>query len=181
MDQYNEIITSRDAWSIIDDESASSDSQSSTVDFRPTVSAHRLKLLVEQVTDRYSPLQQFSQRLRFLVNVQLPLIESYYDRLSASLDAFESLSLAFVRAVPGTLGGERRDGGRLTNGTEGLTRLCKALVSAKLIQSALETWGEDVVRDPSSRAFSNKYLVYLSSFSWNCGQKLLKTLKWVYA
>lgn len=115
---------------------------------RPTVSARRLRLLVEQVTDRYAPLPQFSQRTRFLINVQLPLLESYHARISSSLDAHESLSSALVRAVPGALGGaagDHRDRGRLTSGVEGVTRLCKALVSAKWISMAMKGWGEDLV------------------------------------
>lgn len=153
--QYNELITASDAWLIADDDSSSSPEDSSTTsrEVRPTVSARRLKLLVEQVTDRYAPLPQFSQRTRFLINVQLPLLESYHARISSSLDAHESLSSALVRAVPGALGGatgDHRDRGRLTNGVEGVTRLCKALVSAKWISMAMKGWGEDLVSSPDA-------------------------------
>lgn len=149
--QYNELITASDAWLISDDDGTSSNSDESIVilrEVRPTVSARRLKLLVEQVTDRYSPLPQFAQRTRFLINVQIPLLESYHGRISASLDAHESLSSVLVRAVPGALSGSTGDGrdrGRLTSGVEGVTRLCKALVSAKWIALAMKGWGEDLV------------------------------------
>ncbi|KAI0047816.1 hypothetical protein FA95DRAFT_1540756 [Auriscalpium vulgare] len=145
LDQYHEIISAPDAWTIVDDEPNVDGAP--PPDTHPTISARRLKSLVEQVTDRYSPLPQFTQRTRFLINVQLPLLEQYHGRISSSLDAFESLSSAFARAVPGALGtsaSEGKDRGHLTSGTEGVMRLCKALVSAKTIAVAMEGWGEDL-------------------------------------
>lgn len=146
MDQYVEIISSQDAWLIADD---SGDAEETTIDreLKPTNSARRVKALVEQVTDRYSPLPQFTQRTRFLITVQLPLLESYHARISSSLDAFETLSSTLMRAVPGALSsdvGRVGDSRRLTSGVEGVQRLCKALVSAKYIAVAMEAWGEDL-------------------------------------
>ncbi|KAI0344153.1 hypothetical protein BDW22DRAFT_1355453 [Trametopsis cervina] len=146
MDQYLEIISANDAWLIADENIEDEDS---TIDreLKPTNSARRVKALVEQVTDRYSPLPQFVQRTRFLITVQLPLLESYHARISSSLDAFETLSSAFMRAVPGSLGtdtGRTKDSKSLTAGVEGVQRLCKALVSAKYTAAAMESWGEDL-------------------------------------
>ncbi|KAI0032485.1 TIP-1 family-domain-containing protein [Vararia minispora EC-137] len=143
LEQYNDIISSQEAWTIADGENADGSSSAHDSDLRPTVSARRLKALVEQITDRYSPLPQFTQRTRFLIHVQLPLLESYHARVSASLDAFETLASALVRAVPGALGDRGRNA-HLTSGAEGATRLCKALVSAKWMSAAMEAWGEDL-------------------------------------
>ena len=105
--------------------------------------------------DRYSPLPSFNQRTRFLLSVQLPLLNLYSGRINSSLDAFETLSSAFVRAVPGALNvslGGKEEGGihvdtrGLTSGVEGVQRLCKALLSAKFIEISMEGWGEDLVR-----------------------------------
>lgn len=105
--------------------------------------------------DRYSPLPHFTQRTRFLISVQLPLLEQYHSRISSSLDAFETLSSAFVRAVPGALGvsigaggveeSVNVDTGKLTSGVEGVQRLCKALVSARFVEGAMERWGDELV------------------------------------
>ncbi|KAF9229614.1 hypothetical protein BS17DRAFT_805254 [Gyrodon lividus] len=147
-DQYHEIISASDAWVIADDdrhESAENlTSQGSAL--RATNSSRRIKALVEQVTDRYSPLPPFRQRTRFLIHVQLPILELYYSRISSSLDAFETLSSALVRAVPGALGveGAKTDTQRLTGGVEGSQRLCKALLSARYIENAMQNWGEEV-------------------------------------
>ncbi|KAI0336160.1 hypothetical protein GY45DRAFT_1316243 [Cubamyces sp. BRFM 1775] len=148
MDQYLEIISAADAWLIADeDEDADADVRAAERELRPTNSARRVKALVEQVTDRYSPLPQYPQRTRFLIVVQLPLLESYHARISSSLDAFETLSSTIMRAVPGALGsgdGRGGDSRRLTAGVEGVQRLCKALVSAKYVAKAMEVWGEDL-------------------------------------
>ncbi|OJT09596.1 RAD50-interacting protein 1 [Trametes pubescens] len=147
MDQYLEIISASDAWLIADEEEDTDhDVRVAERELRPTNSARRMKALVEQVTDRYSPLPQYSQRTRFLIVVQLPLLESYHARISSSLDAFETLSSSLMRAVPGALGAGdgRGDSRRLTGGVEGVQRLCKALVSAQYLANAMETWGEDL-------------------------------------
>ncbi|KAF7320188.1 hypothetical protein MKEN_00803300 [Mycena kentingensis (nom. inval.)] len=148
--QYNDIVSAIDAWQIAPDEA---EEEGSPQDLRSTTSARRLKALVEQVTDRYSPLPQFAHRTRFLINVQIPLLENYYGRLLSSLDAFETLSSAFVRAVPGALavslggrdeGSVRVDGRRLTAGVEGVQRLCKAWLSSRYMEAAMEGWGEEL-------------------------------------
>ncbi|KAF7792494.1 hypothetical protein EIP86_003535 [Pleurotus ostreatoroseus] len=144
-EQYIEIISAPDAWLIAEDSGEEEDESPIDRELKPTNSARRVKALVEQVTDRYSPLPQFVQRTRFLIVVQLPLLEQYHARIAASLDAFETLSSSLLRAVPGALADAgRTDSKRLTSGVEGVQRLCKALVSAKYLAAAMEAWGEDV-------------------------------------
>ena len=134
--------------------------------------------------DRYSPLPHFTQRTRFLISVQLPLLEYYHDRISSSLDAFETFSSVFVRAVPGSLGvslGREEEAGvnvdtkRLTSGVEGVQRLSKALVSAKFLGMAMEAWGEELVRtvlvhDVICRPLN---MFWLHSSSSNFGPRLV--------
>ncbi|KIJ45675.1 hypothetical protein M422DRAFT_227406 [Sphaerobolus stellatus SS14] len=145
-DQYNEIITSVDAWQIADDVDET-DQVVLETDIRPTNSARRVKSLVEQITDRYQPLPRFTARTRFLIAVQLPILESYHSRITSSLDAFETLSSSFARVVPGALAGQvghGSDARGLTGGTDGLGRLIKAGVSAHYIALEMERWGEDL-------------------------------------
>ncbi|KAI0706059.1 RINT-1 family protein [Cytidiella melzeri] len=146
MDQYMGIISANDAW-LVADENIKDEENVIDRELKPTNSARRVKALVEQVTDRYLLLPQFVQRTRFMITVQLPLLESYHARISSSLDAFETLSSSFMRAVPGSLGaetGRTKDSKSLTTGVEGVQRLCKALVSAKYAAAAMEAWGEDL-------------------------------------
>ncbi|KAF5374888.1 hypothetical protein D9758_000035 [Tetrapyrgos nigripes] len=148
--QYHDIISSSDAWKVSDD---GPDDDSSTSELKSTNSARRIKELTEQVTDRYSPLPDFVHKTRFLIFLQFPILENYRDRISASLDAFETLSSALVRAVPGALGvslgvkdetNVNVDTRHLTTGVEGVQRLCKALVSCRYVEAAMEDWGEEM-------------------------------------
>ncbi|KAL4068308.1 TIP-1 family-domain-containing protein [Scleroderma yunnanense] len=147
-DQYHEIISASDAWLIADDSpnNPREHIRSYENDLKATNSARRIKALVEQITDRYMPIPSFRQRTQFLVHVQVPVLESYHSRISSSLDAFETLSSALVRAVPGALGVDatKADSRRLTGGVEGSQRLCKALLSARYIEHTMKAWGEEV-------------------------------------
>ncbi|TFK30758.1 RINT-1 family protein [Coprinopsis marcescibilis] len=163
--QFTDIISASDAWIVSDD---ADEEATSTLDIKPTNSARRIKGLVNQITDRFSPLPSPAQRAQFLISMQLPLLDSYRGRIASSLDAFETLSNAFLRAVPGALslslsssgGTVKVDSRNLTTGVAGVQRLCKALVSALYIHSALESWSEDtfflelwqdILRDPLAR------------------------------
>lgn len=162
--QLHEIIAGADAWNISDE--APEESDESQGELKPTTSARQVKALVEQVTgmfgiveidrtpadtsDRYAPLPSPSHRLPFLTTIQLPLLATYLSRVSGSLDAFESLSSAFVRVVPGALAGNTRSGvhidqTKLTSGQAGLERLIKANLSAAYVLSALRVWSDDLV------------------------------------
>jgi len=138
-DLFNAIINAPDAWQIVDDEGEDRE-------FRPTNSARRIKVLVEQVTDRYRVLPQFLHKTRFLIGVQVPILEHYHTRISESLDAFEALSSYFVRAVPGALSGQstNADPKRATTGIEGSSRLIKGYVGAKWVAMVMQNWGENI-------------------------------------
>lgn len=139
-EQYYEIISSTDAWAIADQ-----DEEEEGSDVRYTNSSRRIKALLEQVTDRYQALPRLPQRARFLLQVQLPILDQYRGRIISSLDAFENLSSALARAVPGGLTGQVDMGAkRLTSGVEGASRLVKALISARAIEKAMVGWGEEV-------------------------------------
>ncbi|EJT98224.1 hypothetical protein DACRYDRAFT_71286 [Dacryopinax primogenitus] len=138
--RYDELIAASDAWVIVDDQGTRIDEDA----LRSTNSARRLCALVEQVTDRYAPLPSFSQRTSFLTSVQLPLLEAYHSRVSASLDAFEALSTTFARVVPGALAGQLGAPKDPTFGVEGSDRLIKAWASSEGVITGMERWGEDV-------------------------------------
>ncbi|KAG8748050.1 hypothetical protein FRC10_009802 [Ceratobasidium sp. 414] len=142
--QYNEIIISPDAFAFTNDDGEENQPQS---EIKATNSARRIKALLEQVTERYQPLPHYNQRARFLITVQVPILEAYHARITSSLDAFETLSSAFVRAVPGALAGQVGvgvDTRRLTSGHEGLQRLLKGYASAYAMKNAMQVWGDSL-------------------------------------
>ncbi|KAK8869829.1 hypothetical protein IAR55_000397 [Kwoniella newhampshirensis] len=165
--QLNEIISSSEAWSISDEVLEGEEGQASGL--RPTTSARQVKALVEQIIDRYAPLPELEYKLPFLLSIQLPILSTYQSRISNSLDAFESLSSAFVRAVPGALSGNTRSGvhidqTKLTSGKTGLERLVKALLSGRWVEEGMRKWADDL------------FFVEMSSDLKNATQ-----LKWKFA
>jgi hypothetical protein len=131
--QYNDITSSPNAWDI-DWESVD---QYTT---KPTLSSINLKGLFESVTEIYSSLRPVSFRLRFLLEIQISLLDKYYARLSESISAFESMSSTLSRAV----GSVTAEDAKLVTGMNGLERLCKIYGSLDYMSSCLETWGQDL-------------------------------------
>jgi hypothetical protein len=98
--------------------------------------------------DRYASLPTLKHRYPFLASIQTPLLKSYFSRISGSLDAFETLSSAFVRAVPGALtghGNNVNDPARMTRGVNGLQRLAKAWISAAWVRDGIVAWQDEIV------------------------------------
>ncbi|GAA5884946.1 hypothetical protein JCM6882_007164 [Rhodosporidiobolus microsporus] len=131
--RYFEAIGAPDAWHIIPEEDYDAGEGGSGT--RPTNSALRVKELAEQLADRYRPLP-LRHTLPFLLNLHLPLLQSYAGRITSSLDAFESLSFGLL---PGALGQTTA----ATAGVGGVVRLIRAGVSARWMSERCEEWGED--------------------------------------
>lgn len=111
-------------------------------------------------TDRYAPLPELEYKLPFLLTVQFPILATYQTRISGSLDAFETLSSAFVRAVPGALSGNTRSGinfdqRALTSGKIGVERLVKALLSSDWVGEAMRKWADGIVSYSTSKRYDN--------------------------
>ncbi|OCF36565.1 hypothetical protein I316_01816 [Kwoniella heveanensis BCC8398] len=157
--QLNEIISSPEAWAISDESQENEDGDNQSSGVKPTISARQVKALIEQVTDRYAPLPELTYKLPFLLSIQLPILQTYHTRISGSLDAFETLSSAFVRAVPGALAGNTRSGihidqTRLTTGRNGLERLIKAWLSGRWVVEGMRKWSDDLFFVELSADFS---------------------------
>ncbi|OXM81277.1 hypothetical protein C364_01141 [Cryptococcus neoformans Bt63] len=144
--RLQEIISANDAW-VISEELPEEDEGLSNM--RPTISSRQVKGLVEQIIDRYAPLPELEYKLPFLLTIQFPILATYQARISGSLDAFETLSSAFVRAVPGALSGNTRTGinfdqRTLTSGKIGVERLVKALLSSDWVGEAMRKWADGI-------------------------------------
>ena len=128
------MITAEDAWALDFD----SLEHGST---KPTKSAIRLKDLLETITERYRPLISFSQRLRFLMDIQIAVLDQYHERLQSSVEAFNLLTSRIGRAVHGSAS----KGSDSVGGVTGLERLCRVYGSAIYLEEFMKDWGEDVV------------------------------------
>ncbi|KAF3919654.1 hypothetical protein ABW20_dc0105125 [Dactylellina cionopaga] len=151
--RYENIIAADDAW-IIDYDSVEPN------ETKPTKSAFRVKELLELVTERYRPLQSFSQKLRFLMDIQITILDKYHDRIHSSIEAFKMLSSSIGRAVQGM---GKQDAESIT-GLVGLERLCRVYGSALFLGNCMKDWGEDLV-ELGSRARKNTVGTLLSSIA----------------
>lgn len=123
------------------------DENSESIRIKTTRSARAVISLIEGLTTRYKALPSISHQLPFLL-IQLSVLQGYAQRLERSLDAFESLSSAFSRAIPGAISGGSggpnesqgiSGGGEadMVRGLRGLGRLLKACLSALFISEHL--------------------------------------------
>jgi hypothetical protein len=149
-EQLEEILSSPDAWAIGpadtdgDDEPQTWEAaalQARTAGVQTTHSARGICTLQAALAERAAPLRSLPQRIGFLA-IQDELLRTYAGRLSRSLDAFESLSSAFARALPGGMGSDTGEAD-MVRGLRGSSRLLKALLSASFIEAHLERAGTE--------------------------------------
>jgi len=107
---------------------------------RPTKAAIRVNDLLETITDRYRGLSSFSQKLRFLIDIQISIFDSFHSRLHSSLEAYLSMTSTFGRTVHGL---SPADAASL-EGVAGLDRLCRVFGSADYLERAMRDWSDDV-------------------------------------
>lgn len=105
---------------------------------KPTKAAIRVNDLLETITERYQPLTSFSQKLRFLIDIQITIFDQFHERLREALDAYRTMTSALGRTVQGA------DGQASVEGVAGLERLCRVFGSAEYLEKKMEDWSNDV-------------------------------------
>jgi len=133
MSRYRSIVESAEAGEL-DYDSVSADAT------KPTRMAIRVNDLLETITDRYRPLSSFSQKLRFLMDVQIAIFDMFHQRLHSSLEAYLAMSSSVGRTMHGL---SREDQAEL-QGVKGLDRLCRVFGSAEYLERAMRDWSDDV-------------------------------------
>ncbi|KAI5296079.1 hypothetical protein KEM52_005774 [Ascosphaera acerosa] len=128
--RYQEIIDSPDAGELDYDsvEQAAS---------KPTKAAIRVNDLLETVTERYKPLVSFTQRLRFLIDIQISIFDRYHIRLREGLEAYLALTSTIGRTVQGSATSS-------VQGVAGLERLCRIHDSAEYLQNKMQDWSDQI-------------------------------------
>lgn len=107
---------------------------------KPTKSAIRVNDLLETITDRYRPLSSFSQKLRFLIDIQISIFDEFHRRLHGSLEAYMTRTSAIARTVHGVSREEQTE----LQGVKGLDHLCRVFGSAEYLERAMRDWSDDV-------------------------------------
>ena len=107
---------------------------------KPSKAAIRVNDLLETITERYRTLSSFSQKLRFLIEIQIAVFDRFHQRLHESLEAYLSRTSTVARTVHGV----SRDDQVELAGVKGLDRLCRVFGSAEYLEKALRDWNDDI-------------------------------------
>lgn len=107
---------------------------------KPSKAALRVNDLLETITDRYRTLSSFSQKLRFLIDIQIAIFDRFHQRLHESLEAYLTRTSTVARTVHGVSKDDQADLG----GVKGLDRLCRVFGSAEYLEKAMRDWSDDV-------------------------------------
>lgn len=108
---------------------------------KPTYGAVRVTDLLRTVTSQYERVRRFTHKLRFLIDIQLEILDEYHDRLKDSLDAYYTITSTIGR----TLHGVTREQAAALEGTGAFETLCKVLGSADHIVTTLKDWSNEEV------------------------------------
>ncbi|RMZ86644.1 hypothetical protein DV736_g6132, partial [Chaetothyriales sp. CBS 134916] len=140
------------AWMLVEKEFALAryrtirdDPESADIDYdgvepsesKPTNGAIRINNLLETITDRYRGLSSFSQKMKFLIGVQLSIFDDYHQYLHGALQAYLASSHTAGRLLQGQSKSEAL-------GEKGLASLCKIYGSAEFLERKMEDWGDDI-------------------------------------
>ena len=114
---------------------------------KPTYGAVRVTDLLRSVTSQYERVRRFSHKLRFLIDIQLAILDEFHDRLRGSLEAYQSLTSTVGR----TLHGVTKEQLAALEGTGALETLCKVFGSSDHVVNTLRTWSNEEVSSYGSR------------------------------
>lgn len=90
--------------------------------------------------DRYRPLTSFSQKVQFLIDIQIAIFDLFHSRLRESLSAYQTLSSSIGRTVQGA----SRESQTELQGLGGVERLCRIYGSAEYLEKKMRDWSDDV-------------------------------------
>lgn len=112
---------------------------------KPTFAAVRVTDLLRTVTTLYERVRKFSHKLRFLIDIQLAILDEYHDHLVDTLEAYLSITSTVGRAF-----GVTKEQLAALEGTGALETLCKVYGAADHVVNTLRDWSNEEV---STRLF----------------------------
>ncbi|KAL8797940.1 MAG: hypothetical protein Q9182_007099 [Xanthomendoza sp. 2 TL-2023] len=114
---------------------------------KPTNAAIRVNDLLETITDRYRPLPSFSQKLRFLIDIQIAIFDRYHSVLADSLEKYIYSTSSLARTVQGVSSSTSRNTTKdqpSLEGLSGIERLTRVYGSAEYLENKMGDWSDDV-------------------------------------
>ena len=110
---------------------------------KPTYAATRVTDLLKSVTAQYERVRRFSHKLKFLIDIQLNILDEYHGHLRGILEAYLSITSTVGRAF-----GVTKEQLAALEGTGALETLCKVYGSADHVANTLKEWSNEEVRSP---------------------------------
>ncbi|KAJ1930241.1 hypothetical protein IWQ60_000485 [Tieghemiomyces parasiticus] len=92
-EQYNQLILDEGAWELLYDDLLDPN------DPRPTRSAEALLNLIDGIGQRMRVLPRAAQRVRFLADIQLPILETYLQEVEREVQAYQQTFFAYVTST----------------------------------------------------------------------------------
>jgi len=133
--RYREIIEAADGFTL-DFDSVGPTSSTGTPKTVPTKAAIRVNDLLETVTDHYRTLADFSHKMRFLIDVQISILDAFHARLADALTSFTARTTLVGRSS--------RSEQEMLLGVPGLESLARIYGSAEYLEKAMRDWSDDV-------------------------------------
>lgn len=109
---------------------------------KPTYGAVNVMNLLRNVTSSFQSLLRFHTKIKFVIDIQISVLDRYHNRLQDSLEVYVALTSTIGRTLHG---GNKEEQAKL-EGLGGLTHLCKVFGSASHIVSVLDEWSNELVR-----------------------------------
>lgn len=106
---------------------------------KPTYGAIRVMDLLRSVTTQYERVRRFSHKLRFLIDIQLEILDRYHDRLSESLGAYKALTSTTGKMMYGA----SKEQLAALEGTGAFETLCKVFGSSDHVVNSLKDWSNE--------------------------------------
>ncbi|KAK2608003.1 hypothetical protein N8I77_006641 [Diaporthe amygdali] len=106
---------------------------------KPTYGAVRVTDLLRSVTTQYERVRRFSHKLRFLIEIQLEILDSYHDRLNGSLGAYKAMTSTAGKMVYGAT----KEQLAALEGTGTFETLCRVFGSTDHVVNALKDWSNE--------------------------------------
>ncbi|KAI0024076.1 RINT-1/TIP-20 [Xylariomycetidae sp. FL0641] len=132
LERFHAIMNSTDARNIDYDYSPAGK-------MKPTFGAVRVTDLLRSVTSQYERVRHFSHKIRFLIDIQLEILDEYHDRFKDSLDAYYTITSTLGR----TLHGVTKEELAALEGTGAFESLCRVLGSCDHIVATLKDWSNE--------------------------------------
>ena len=108
---------------------------------KPTLAAEHVVDLLRAVTAQYRLVRKFAHRRRFLIDIQVTLLDQYHDRLRGTLEAYAAMTSTLGRTLHG-FSFSKEQLAQL-EGTGSLEVLCRVYGSADLVIDTLRGWSDE--------------------------------------